>query len=281
VKTYQKLASLIILLASFINLSSQDIIITKDGEKHEVKIKEITDTVVKYNDYRDIGGIIFTMSRGLISEIQYEFGKIVVETEPVANELFFIDDKVNNLKFSFTALLSNVLSLTYERSLTPGSSIEATIKFQGISINDEVEDYSGYGFNLGYKLKFNNLFSAGQGYRPGHILSGGYIRPNAGFDIVNEDFVSFRDESYTMGNIGLDFGIQWVIQNSLSLEIFGGPHFYSRSLKDSQVDLGYSDPFANGEFFGVTSGLGASFGFRMGYVFGKKKQELPARKKRR
>ena len=58
----QKLLSLISLLFGVIlstNISAQDIIILKTGERIEAKIIEISDVEIRYREYIDPDGIIF------------------------------------------------------------------------------------------------------------------------------------------------------------------------------------------------------------------------------
>lgn len=279
-KKFGLLLLIILGLFSFNKLSAQDIITTKDGVEHKVKIKEVTDLVIKYTSYNDPDGIIFSMGRGLISEIEYENSHKEIEVSPIVNELYFIEDRRNNIKFSYTSLISDVMSLTYERSLNPSASIETTLKYHGIGVSDNNNNRTGFGVAFGYKLKFSNLFSPGDGYRPGHILSGGFMRPSLGFDIIKDEEVR-RNRSFDLFHLGMDFGFQTVFRNAVSLEVFGGPHFNTRIFGNNTQGGDYynENTFAAGEIFGISDGIGASFGFRMGLLFGKKKEEEKLRKR--
>ena len=88
-----------ILVAGYsVDLSAQDEIILKTGEKVEAQIIEINDVEVKYREYNDPDGIIFTMSRGKIREIRGDKTGIGYQDVPITLEL-----KNHELKDCFDA----------------------------------------------------------------------------------------------------------------------------------------------------------------------------------
>lgn len=156
-KLFTKLLFSLFLVGSIGTIGfAQDIIVKKDGEKVKAKIVEIGDTQIKYYEFRDINNLLFTMDRALIKEIRFETGTKYKEERPGSSELYYLEDRINNIKVNFLALGDGDIILTYERAIDPGSSFEGTVKFYDIG-NDENGDKSGFGIYGGYKLKFGNL----------------------------------------------------------------------------------------------------------------------------
>jgi len=105
--TTQKLLSLALLLFGVVlstNISAQDIIILKTGARIEAKIIEISDVEIRYREYIDPDGIIFTMARGKIREIRYETGRREKEIPEEMDEAYYVDDAKNAVKLNFTGL---------------------------------------------------------------------------------------------------------------------------------------------------------------------------------
>ena len=87
---------------------AQDVIILKTGERIEAKIIEISDVAIKYREFIDPDGIIFTMARGKIREIRYETGRREQEVPEELQEAYYVDDAKNAVKLNFTGLNARV-----------------------------------------------------------------------------------------------------------------------------------------------------------------------------
>ncbi len=264
-------------LAMSTSISAQDIIITKTGERIEAKIIEINDVEIKYREYIDPDGIIFTMARGKIREIRYETGRREKEVPDQLDEAYYVDDAKQALKINFTGLANATTTLIYEYGLTPGSSLEGQLKINGLGFNNDFGK-SGVGAAFGYKAKLGSLFRKRDGYRPKHFLAGGYLRPMIGVNYASFDdrFAEYSDYVYV--HLGFDIGIQWIIQNALALDLFIGWHYYGGSFDENFSGDSISDGFIDdGNLFGGNNSA-FSVGINLGGVFGKGK---PPRKGKR
>ncbi len=274
--TYKILITVIISVFSISGMIAQDIIIKKDGSKIKAKIIEITDTQIRYNEFRDINDLIFTMDRALIREIRFESGTKYKEERPGTDAAYFADDRISNLKINFFSIGDGNLILTYERAIDPGSSWEATLKVYGIGDGtaEFSDNDSGFGFYGGYKFKLGNIFKKSSEYRPKHILHGGYFRPVLGYSYSRTDFEfrsnrSFEKDSYV--HFGLDIGKQWIIRNAIALDLSIGFHYYGGSFTsdDPNADIfNISNSINDGDLTGAEN-RAVSFGFKVGGLFSK------------
>lgn len=244
------------------SITAQDVIYKKDGKVIRVKIVEIGETSIRYTEYTDQDGIVFTMARSLIREIEFESGSIYEERDPGNDDAYFYDDSRSNLKINFFRLGDGEIMVTYEQSISSNQSWEVTSK---VFLDDDPFSTFGGGVGLqgGYKIKTGTIFKGGD-YRPKHLLAGGYIRPGAGFTTRS----LFNTERFFMTHVGLDIGKQWVFSDILSIDLFGGFHYYSYSESGSdRPDSRFFDAeISAGNLFGI-SNRAVSFGLRVGYVF--------------
>lgn len=260
------LGVLFLFFAAF-RAKAQDIIILKDGKRIEAKIIEVSDYEIKYNEYRDPNGILFTLDRSMIKEIRYEFGRRETQEDPEVNALYYVDDRKNNIKFNFTALGGASTILLYEGGLNPYSSLEGYLKINGLGFNND-NGRSGIGLGIGYKLKIGSVFKKNS-YRPKHYLAGWYFKPGIGFNAVKADEGQY--EKYNYFHFGFDIGHQWVFHNTISLDIFMGFHYYGGSFDDRfSGDIFFEDDFAEGNISGVNN-IATMYGIRVGFVFNTKK----------
>lgn len=86
-----------LVLFSAIDLCAQDIIVTSDAEKIEAKIVEVSKKEIKYKEFDNLDGPLFTLDLSEISTIVYANGKVVVcqqkEQSSNAEEDSFKDDE--------------------------------------------------------------------------------------------------------------------------------------------------------------------------------------------
>jgi len=279
-----KIFIFILLLFSGYNLHAQDKIIKKDGTVLEVIIKEITDKQIKYVDYKDPDGILFTIDRALIKEVIFEYGKKMDVSDPKEDPWYFADDKINNIMMNFSAIGGNTLALSYERALKPGQSIMGEMKIYGIGIESYNESSrSGFGLDVYYRLKIKSLFSDNE-YRPKHLLHGGYFAPNVGFstgsytyhvDYWFDDYHNYSSYTtdHTIMNIGISYGKQWVLQRALTLDASIGFHYFFGDVTNNwDTDNDYyfynDDELHLGNMWGASNKL-LSFNLRIGFLTGK------------
>ncbi len=267
------------------NLFAQDVITKKDGKKIKVIIKEVSDTEIKYVDYRDVEGVVFVMDRALIREIKFAYGEKIKEEGPNQERAYFVDDRNQNIKLNFSAIGANFTILSYERSIDPSSTLEFSLKIPGIGIRqDGGDNLSGIGLTAGYKLKIGSVFK-GDGYRPKHILAGGYFRLVAGYIYLVEKS-SFRNAKTkrSSGHVGIELGQQWILSNRAAFDIYLGFHYFGGSSQFESngaiFDDFNDDELIGGDVFGFENTAG-SIGIRIGGLFGNYGNATKNKKKRK
>ncbi len=268
-----KIKSVLTALCCFIVLGSglfaQDVIRLNTGKKINAKILEINDYEIKYHEYNDPNKLVFTISRALIKEIKFEYGKVIEQTEPGNDEGYYLNDHNSNVKINFTAIANAVTILTYERSLNMFSSFEGSVKINGLGINNNAKK-DGFGLNVAYKIKAKSVFKNRGQYRPDHLLHGGYFRLNLGYNNVSSQLrFSNSNYNYNYVNFGLDWGKQWVLQNAIVIDLFIGYHYFGGSIKNvTSGDVRKDFEFTDGDLFG-SDNTALSIGLRFGVLFGK------------
>lgn len=128
--------------AAFYGLDAQDTIVKRNGEEINCIVKEIGTAEIKYVQEEINPDVIFTTEKREVSKIIFADGKILEisqdkelqeSVEKNSEDLFLIQKK-NVLKLDFISLVNNVMSLTYERCLKPGSTLEFSVGAVGIRL---------------------------------------------------------------------------------------------------------------------------------------------------
>ena len=269
----KKAFAILFIVFGFIFIQAQDVIVKKDDSKMNVIIKEVGDKTIKYVEPKDPNGIIFTMDRALIKEIKFSYGKKMAVKNPETNEVYYAEDKINNFTLNFTALGGNTLGLGYERAIKPGQSVFAELKIYGAGIKLESEkSRSGFGLDVAYRLKMKSLFNAND-YRPKHLLHGSYFSPVLGFSTgkfeYNDNYyndASYNEYKHSIVHFGLQFGKEWILQNTMSIDASLGFHYYAGNAEQNEKSF---EPVRLGNMIGNQKKL-FSFNLRIGILGGKK-----------
>jgi len=289
-KTLALLAFLI--LASF-GAKSQEFIYKKNREIIKVKIIEIGTDEIKFKEYDNPDGPIFTIEKEKVSKIEMENGDILeIKTTDAFNDPdYYTDDHKNIIKVNFTGVMFNYLAFSYERSLTPTSSFEAGFGIIGAGLTmsessrENIGEYNfrnplGVNFRGGYKLKRSPSYYIPK-MRYGHILKGAYIKPEFIISIFTEDVNTYDHitggyntdrKNAVAGAFMINFGQQWIFSNKFSLDWYIGIgygfsnsdnyKFDNDNYRDSPAGLHYGFLLIPSLPIAFTSGL------TFGYVFG-------------
>ena len=261
-----------LLLGFAMSSLAQDIIVKTNGEKLKVIIKEINDNQVKYVDFKDPDGIVFTMDKVLIKEIRFKTGNKIKIKEPESNLWYYADDRINNLSLNFGAFGANTLGIGYERAVAPGQSIFFEAKYYGLNAFEEsfVKKRSGFGLQFSYRFKAGSIFKKSNEYRPKHLFHGGYFAPTIGFSngyYTRENYFFYGNSSdtetvkveHSFFLFGLEYGKEWILQKRLSIDASVGFYYYFGNDDKDFVRLG--------NMWGGDNKL-LSFTIRIGYLFG-------------
>ena len=224
---------------------------------------------------------MFTVDRALVKEIKYEFGRNEKEENPEENEVYFAEDKFNNIKLNFTSLGGASVILGFERSINHKSSFEVMTEIHGLGFNN-YDDKTGFGIDGLYKFKLGSMYKKRDSYRPKHLLEGWFLSPAMGVSFVSQDIGEY--EKYAYLHAGLNISRQWVIQNALTIELFYGFHYFGGNFEE-RYDNEWNDRYNEGSFTdGNLIGIGnvaQAFGVNVGFLVGRGYEGGPALQKKR
>lgn len=256
-------------------VTAPDTIFTRDGNTITCKIREIGVSEIRYVQPQLNPDVVMVIEKKKVARIVYANGtEQLFEAEAAApetieqnsEELFALQRK-NALKLDVLALAANNLTLTYERSLRPGRSIELTAGAIGLGFGMKEEHAAGILLKGGYKFARNPDFYLG-GMRYAHILKGRYLKLEldfASYSVEAErEFFSYEKEKYAITKFAflVVLGNQWVYDDKFLIDVYSGIGIGTNSLEDN--DLSYPYGFAT---LGDELPLAFSLGVRMGFLF--------------
>jgi hypothetical protein len=303
----KKIINLFILfmIIGFSGAIAQDKIYKKGGEVLEVKITEIGVDEIKYRLFNDKDGPTYTVEKDRIVKIVYQNGRVETFTSSFNDAELYADQKKQALKINFLSPLLGYTALSYERSVKPGRSYEATLGIIGLGKRQEIgSDYNsttristpvyrgqtGAYIGAGYKfIKLPDFTSRGAKFS--HVMQGTYIKPEVMFGVFGSTQYSYtnsntgRRSNYTnrttaFGGVILNLGKQWVFSDVFLLDIYGGLGYNINNNKDVfTTSNGETTSIEfNGYHYGMVSteagsGVGLTGGIRIGILIGKKQPE--------
>ncbi|MEL0456088.1 DUF3575 domain-containing protein [Flavobacteriaceae bacterium SZ-1-7] len=156
--------------------------------------------------------------------------------------VFLVVSKVtaqeNVVKFNPLALIVGSFELGYERVLNDSQSLQVDLGYASFSSGSF--DYTGFGAGLQYRFYIQKSHDAPTGWFAGPIAS--YSSASADND--------FKTSVFAAGGV---IGYQWN-WNPVTLDIYGGPAYYSIEADDTSFDFGFD-------------GIGPRLGLSLGFAF--------------
>lgn len=264
---------------------AQDIIHFKDGKKVEAQVGKVTSETVEYKFHERPDGPTFEVNAREIEKIRFSNGSIyTMDDAPVNDEIFYVDNKRNIVKLHLFQLLLNTTEIGYEHVTRPGFSWEASIGVTGFGI-DMQNIYTDNAVYVRIAPKFINVPKTRKRInRKDHIMKGLYFKPELMIGRHSgEVFHSYYDpvtglykgeylkHKTMMGSLNIVGGMQWVVGNAFSIDIFGGLGIGVFSSPESSGFQG--DYFYN--YYNVSNGLNvispggfsSTVGMKIGYLF--------------
>jgi len=252
---------------------AQDRIIKITNDTIKCQVKEIGDDEVKYTQKDFRGDLIFGIDKNKVSRIIFSDGKEMTFKDSMYDPAKYEKQHKNALKVGFLSPLFGATSFTFEHSLRPGDSWEATLGIIGLGSDITGNSPSGVYLKFGYKfIKSPDFYLKGMQYS--HLLKGTYIRPEISFASYNVKPSLFYENigSPDLGSNGstekntsfalmLNFGKQVVLRDKFLIDWFVGVGYgFGKLYQDQSFRFAYiggnsSSPFA------ITSGL------RIGILF--------------
>jgi hypothetical protein len=262
------------LIFSILSLSgiAQDRIIKTTNDTITCQIKEIGDDEVKYTQKEFKSDVIFGIDKNKISRIIFSDGKELTFKNSMYDSAQYEKQHKNALKVGFLSPLFGATCFTYERSLKPGSSWEASLGIIGLGENFAGNSSNGLYLKFGYKfIKSPDFYLKGMRYS--HILKGAYIRPEVSFSTYNshsglnrdsngnEIQGSYSTKTSTMYSIMLNTGKQWVVVDRFLFDWFVGVGYgFGNPNDDNSFHFAYLGG-SSSSHFAMTSGI------RIGILF--------------
>jgi hypothetical protein len=273
-------ASIIVLFLVENKMFSQDVITLNDGSTLKVKVIEVGETQVKYKPYKG-GDRVVVMDRTIVKKIRYEGEQFSELSKEDIEKNYFFEDHREIVKIGFTSVMLDGFSIAYEKALNPTQSWEIVGRYQGTGFLLNQIVISGYGTSFGFRQSFNS--SKGKARKGSHILSGWYIKPEATIfhNSYNLSRINSNISNAISASLGINFGGQWVFNNSLVFEVFTGVGFggiISKTVDPNKVCFDCQNNLPEESVIGGELGISGrgnltSLGIRLGYVFDSKKRK--------
>ena len=266
----KKLLLVLIIFFPAITICAQDVIYKKNNQTINCKIIEIGLVEVKYLIPEKYKEVVLVIAKDDILKIKYANG----EEQTFVNEMYdkksYSDNKLNAIKFHVFAPLSDYLSLSYERSLGAGRSIEGTLGIMGIGFDPLNVHPEGVFAKFGYKfIKSPDFYLRGMKYA--HLLKGAYFKPEIALStysvnqsqLVYNTYNTVRQNTFS-GAFLLNVGKQWVFDNRFSVDYSIGLGYGITNIPKNNI-LGGINQYG----FSVepNSGLAWTSNFKVAYLF--------------
>jgi hypothetical protein len=246
-----------------------DKLMLRDGTVIVCQVREIGDDEIKYVQDGFRADVVFGIDKNKVSSIVFSDGHELKLTDSMFGKDNYLQQRKNAFKFHFFSPVFGATAFTYERSLKPGSSIEAGVGIIGLGQDVYDEHASGVYFNVGYKfIKDPDFYLKGMRYA--HVLKGAYFKPEIALSTYNQkNNMLWNGSSYTntndnvmVGAFILNVGKQWVFANRFLVDWYvGGGYGISMS--------GESNNARHYAFTGATSDtpLVINSGFSIGFLY--------------
>lgn len=226
------LSSVILIILACVTASAQDIIVTKDSERIDAKILEVSDTEVSYKKAGYVEGPTFVMKTSEISSIIYSNGD--VQTFNFVSQ----DEIVKNKKIKFNpepVARKRPFGLSIGYVSKQIDNMGAKVPWVGFTWDDK-----RYSPALRVGLWYAPEFGYGIGLQTGIYYELSYSHYKG--DIYDSGYLLVKDAKLSLmeHNLSLPLRIQYryEIIPDLSIFIYTGPSFDFSVAYDATVTLG-------------------------------------------
>jgi hypothetical protein len=273
----------LVLLLSAQFLYGQDRILKQNNEIVNCLILNIEEDAVKYKFPGHPADSIFSISKEAVAKVVFENGVELVFDENKSEVQGIVVAKNGAIKMEFLSPLSGNTTFAYERKLQRGRSIEGTIGIIGLGVYAPKPNAGGLLLKAGYKFIFiPDQFQHGLQYT--QPLRGSYLKPEImiGFYAANMEYyydhyvteygysyytssTKSRHTSVFSAALQLVMGKQWIIDNTLMLDVYAGVGYGFAAF--SPYNKNYD--FTNEQYhYGYTIGSEIPVSFSAGFKLG-------------
>lgn len=278
-----KLIGVLVLLLSAQFLFGQDIILKRNNEIMNCLILNIEEDAVKYKFPGHPVDSIYFISKDALVKVVFENGIELRFDENDSDIDGLVPARNSALKMEFLSPLTGNTTFTYERKLERGRSIEGTIGIIGLGVYAPKPNAGGLLLKAGYKFIFvPDRFQYGLQYA--QPLKGSYLKPEImiGFYAANMEYsydhyvvdygypyyttsLASKHASVFSAALQLVMGKQWIIDNTLLLDVYAGVGYGFASFSKYNEDHYYT----NGNYhYGYTIGTEIPVSFSAGFKIG-------------
>ncbi|MFN3795266.1 MAG: hypothetical protein ACK4RX_11445 [Chitinophagaceae bacterium] len=272
---------------------AQDKIIRNNGTTILCKIKEVGLDEVKYLEYNQLDGPLFSIAKSNVKRIEFENGKqqaYAGRNEAIKDPEQYAGQSNRAIKMNFLSPLLGFSHFTYEQSTGVGKSYEISLGVIGMGKNNIIEyNYlvngleearrDQFGLFAGFGYKFNKLpdFLFGR-TSFSHLMQGTYIKPVIYAGTYRENVVTYKNSQYSLEKQGVNFaaihtelGKQWVFGDKMVLDAYWGLGYgFDNKSEDEWADLTAYHYVTSRA--GRSPGLSFSIGLRIGLLLKNKQQ---------
>ncbi|ULQ57449.1 hypothetical protein KJS94_04450 [Flavihumibacter rivuli] len=281
------LTGIITLFCSF-SLMAQDKIYKKGGEVLEVKVEEVGVDDIRYKLFNEPSGPVYAIEKSRIIKIVFENGRVETYSQNLRDKEWYIGQSRHALKVNFLSPLFGYTMFSYERSIKPGKSLEASIGIIGLGMNRYAESYydntgnyfeskrspGGVALGVGYKfIKTPDFLS--RNIRFAHLLQGSYVKPQLYTGVYSENYIKQSgnkqvEERRTVayGSLMVELGKQWVFSDQFLFDLYFGLGYTFDNINDNDTYTSWSNEDAAHHFTNLRLGQSPGFALNGGLRFG-------------
>lgn len=217
--------TILILFASPFILNAQDEIHKKNNEVIICVVREVGTVEIKYNlpEYEDI--VVFSIDKDKVSKIVFGSGQVLEIVNEMYNPENYLDNRKRAIKIDFISPLTGNTTISYEQSIKPGRSWEASVGLIGLGLDPNNNNPLGLFAQFGFKfIKSPDFYFSRMRYA--HLLKGGYVKPEVSLGVYGIDrdtyYMNQNRETVISGAIMVNFGKQWVFDNVMLFDMYVG-----------------------------------------------------------
>jgi len=273
---------------------SQDKIYRNNGEIIEAKVIEIGSTEVKYKMFKNLEGPIYVLEAARIKKIVFENGTVQTFQDNIRDPERYAGQRNKAIKLNFFSPLYGYTEIGFEKNVSPGKGYEVSLGILGAGKSGTLTFYNnqlgevkrnprGAFITAGYKFgKLPDFIFFGR-TKATHIMQGTYVKPVVYLGAYSENIIVEKSNSVsevdrqnvTFGALQLELGKQWVLGETILLDIYSGLGFGFDNKENSYQFDNYGYTYRNENFgafnyanarAGRTPGLSFTFGVKLGMM---------------
>ncbi|MEO8087220.1 MAG: hypothetical protein ABI763_10395 [Bacteroidota bacterium] len=251
---------------------AQDILVRTNNDSLKVKVLEVGTDKIKFRRYGVKTGPPLEIYKNNVKEIIFENGTrvtILYDLHSVSPDLA-LKEKKHGLKVDFIAPVLNHITIGYEQMLKPGMNAEIKAAYIGPRISTAIKPSTGYFIKGGIKFVWLTE-EISKGLRHSPPLQGSYFKPEL---IYSRYTTNSENGKIKFTNLGFNilFGRQYIIDNFLTLDYFGGVGFalqystYKPLLPKDTDEVDFNYAFSH-LYFGKNLPLILGGGLTIGFIY--------------